>query len=84
MNPLLEILEMLAPPLAMLLVATWTVLCVLVGFRMGREVALPLEERAPKKHKKGQGSVNIDKLGADPWEEAMSNEPPDRITGDMK
>ena len=67
------------------LVCFWTLLCVWLGFRMGRQVVIPGVEppaRQPAAHTK---QVEIDRTLDDPWEAAMSDiDPEERITGDMQ
>jgi len=61
----------------------WTLLCVWLGFRMGRQVVIPGESKPARPIFKEQ-KVEIDKTHDDPWTEAMEGPPPERITGDLQ
>lgn len=81
MNPLLALIQENTAAL----VAFWTVLCVWLGFRMGRQVVIPGVEPPAKMPDAYTLNLEIDKTHEDPWEEAMSIAlPGERITGDMK
>lgn len=71
--------EQFVPPI-------WSLLCLYLGFRMGRQVVIPGKERPTKVSAKPAEpqKVDIDNTHDDPWEAAMNDYPPERITGDMR
>ena len=67
------------------LVCFWTVMCVWLGFRMGRQVVVPGAEKPAVFPTSNTRNVDIDRTKEDPWEEALSvTEPGARITGDLQ
>jgi len=82
--PVTAAIELLVPYLGIVGVACWTLLCVWLGFRMGRQVVMPQTEKVPRMPVQDAQNVEIDKTHDDPWEEALHEPPEKRITGDLQ
>ena len=85
MLPVTALMELLVPSLGIMAVALWTVACVWLGFRMGRQVVIPGEQKPEKLPKRKEQVVDIDKTHDDLWEQSLSDQTPgERITGDLQ